>query len=632
MGTIKNLSKEGCGVFFNFGGSSRVPTPSFRGGGVSRDRDHRKNNFLLQACPLIDHHPSIHFAPLKLRKTLRVIRRRGVVAISIISLLTNNINADTLFKPKKLTNISQVPPFASNLNQSEREVREENQLEEFEDSVKKILHGNDKDLETVSNDLSKHPEKLERFLDKFTTKKQVEKKENHLTKDLRKLLYSQYEDSKLKKNKITLNLKKATIRDVLNLIENSAKIKFLIDSNVNGEVKNINFQKVTPSLALRILFQNNNPKLSLVKEDEIFRVVLFDNVKEVLQEIQEKDLKSSSANIPHAQWNETIKMQIDKMWHEITHDSAGDKTGFYLVFDENNKKVFFKGRRKQVDEFKRFLRKVNQQPPTVKIEARFVCAEKGFEENIGFQWSGIYNRRASNAVTSGWNVIGGGKPLSQINNAPTTQTQDSLVDWALNFLPTPDKIAKNISLPFIFGGSDLNTKRLNLVLNAAENRQEIKTILNPIVLSNDKEMSEILVGENIPIETVVEESIEGKLRNIQTANYKDIGIQLKVKPIVSPDNKSIFMDIFLENSTQSSTLELNGHSYPIIRSTRSKNKVQLKSGETTMISGLTKDIQELYKTNLPGLGKIPILGWLFKGRRKVYTDMQLLIFITPTII
>ena len=32
------------------------------------------------------------------------------------------------------------------------------------------------------------------------------------------------------------------------------------------------------------------------------------------------------------------------------------------------------------------------------------------------------------------------------------------------------------------------------------------------------------------------------------------------------------------------------------------------------------------------VGEIPVLGWLFKGRRKVYTDMQLLIFITTTII
>ena len=558
----------------------------------------------------------------------------GVVSkgLMLILFLITNTNANELFLPKHLTNISQVPPFASNLNKLERENQEENQHEEFEDTLKKVLLGNNKNLEKVSNDLTKNPEKLEQFLSKFTSKSKETKKDNHLTKDLRKLLYSQYDDKKLTQSKITLNLKKVTIKEVLSLIENTAKIKFLIDANISGEVKNVNFQDITPSLALRILFQNNNPKLALIKEDEIFRVVLLENAKNILQEIQEKDLISDFSTIPHTQWNETIKMQIDKMWHEVTCDSSDNKSGFYLVFDENNKKVFFKGHEKQVNEFKKFLKEINQQPPTVKIEARFVCAEKGFEENIGFQWSGIYNRRTSKDVASGWNFIGGGKPLSQINNSPSTQTQDSLVDWALNFLPTPDKIAKNISLPFVFGGSDLNTKRLNLVLNAAENRNEIKTILNPVILSNDKETSEILVGENIPIETIVEESIEGKLRNIQTANYKDIGIQLKVKPVVSPDTKSIFLDIFLENSQQSDTLTLNGRSYPIIRSTRSKSKVQLKNGETTMISGLTKDIQELYKTSAPVLGEIPVLGWLFKGRRKVYTDMQLLIFITPTII
>jgi len=67
------------------GGSSRVPTPSLRGGGVSRDRDQRSNNFLLQACPTnrslsLD---TIFFTSL--RKSLGMIRR----VFFIIFLLTN---------------------------------------------------------------------------------------------------------------------------------------------------------------------------------------------------------------------------------------------------------------------------------------------------------------------------------------------------------------------------------------------------------------------------------------------------------------------------------------------------------------------------------------------------------------
>jgi Type II secretory pathway, component PulD len=266
--------------------------------------------------------------------------------------------------------------------------------------------------------------------------------------------------------------------------------------------------------------------------------------------------------------------------------------------------------------------------PQVQIEARFICAEKGFEENIGFQWSGIYNRRAS--INRGVDIVGGGRPLSDISNNPKPQSEAGLVDWALNLVPAP--AARGLRLPFVFGGSDLNTKRLNLLLNAAEDRSEIKTILQPTVLTNDREPAEILVGENVPIETIVEESVEGRLRNVKTASYKDIGIQLKVKPIVSPDKRSVILDIFIENSHQSEALTPEQTSYPVIRTTRSHTTVRLQSKQTTMISGLIKDVKEGNKTKVPWLGSIPIIGWLFKGSRKRRQEMQLLIFITPTVI
>jgi len=49
-------------VNLHTGGSSRVPCVALAKHGVSRDRDLWRNKFLLQASPLIVHHPSIHFA------------------------------------------------------------------------------------------------------------------------------------------------------------------------------------------------------------------------------------------------------------------------------------------------------------------------------------------------------------------------------------------------------------------------------------------------------------------------------------------------------------------------------------------------------------------------------------------
>jgi type IV pilus assembly protein PilQ len=449
------------------------------------------------------------------------------------------------------------------------------------------------------------------------------------SKAVRRFLSRQYEEPFLKEKKISLTLKRADIRDVVALLGQNAGFSFLIDSDVKGLVQSIHLTDTSIAAALRTLLQSNQPQLALIRDHNLCRIVRASRAESIFEQLEEFDIENSMVPLLNASWTKEREEQIKSMWAGVLGDEK-DNRSFYLVLDEGNRKIFFRSYRHHVREFKKFLKEIDTIVPQVKIEARFVCAEKGFEENIGMQWSGIYNRRAS--ISSGFDFVGGGRPLADINNNSGKQGEASLIDWALNFLPTPSKAARALNIPFVFGGSDLQTKRLNLVLNAAENRNEIKTILKPVVLTNSREPAKILVGENVPIETVMEETVEGRLRNVKTANYKDIGIQLKVTPTVLPDKKTVILDIFIENSQQSDVVSTGQSIYPVIRTTRSQTCVRIESGQTAMISGLMKDVQELYKTKAPLLGELPLLGWLFRGKRNVIKDMQLLIFISPEVV
>jgi general secretion pathway protein D len=206
----------------------------------------------------------------------------------------------------------------------------------------------------------------------------------------------------------------------------------------------------------------------------------------------------------------------------------------------------------------------------------------------------------------------------------------ALNNWALNLLP--DAASKFLNFPAIFGGKDLDSKRLNLVLNAAENKSIIETILKPTLLVNSNEPAEILVGQEIPIETSVQESIQNTLRNVNTINYKDLGMKLRVKPTVQPDQKTVFLDIYVEHSYIKDSSTSFDSKTSIIAVTKSKNRVILNSGQTTLIGGLISNERRKTKNGIPILQSIPGIGWLFSGRRKVKADDQLMIFITPTII
>ena len=110
------------------------------------------------------------------------------------------------------------------------------------------------------------------------------------------------------------------------------------------------------------------------------------------QEEMENDFQQVVVILNNIQFTETLKLNLEKMWHDILGSYFG-KSGFYFSCDEHSRKVFFRGRKKYVYAFKDFLKEIDVKIPQIRIEARFVCADKGFEESLGFQFSGVYNRR-----------------------------------------------------------------------------------------------------------------------------------------------------------------------------------------------------------------------------------------------
>lgn len=63
-----------------------------------------------------------------------------------------------------------------------------------------------------------------------------------------------------------------------------------------------------------------------------------------------------------------------------------------------------------------------------------------------------------------------------------------------------------------------------------------------------------------------------------------------------------------------------------------KNTVNLKKGETLALSGLLQDFNTKAVDAVPGLGKLPVLGYLFKSEKFQRGETEAVIFITPDVI
>ena len=126
-------------------------------------------------------------------------------------------------------------------------------------------------------------------------------------------------------------------------------------------------------------------------------------------------------------------------------------------------------------------------------------------------------------------------------------------------------------------------------------------------------------------------------RNITTINYKEVGIILEVKPIVSPNRKSVYLDILVVNSVvDSGSTEANAtgimQNPPTISVIKTKNEVVLKNGQTTIIGGLSSKQTGSKRRSVPFFANIPVLGQLFRSSLDATSEKERYIFITPKII
>jgi type IV pilus assembly protein PilQ len=531
------------------------------------------------------------------------------------------------FDDSEKTSRIDFPSTNRNLLRQKNQTKEQKNLKKIEDVV----------LQAVRKQKKKRLRKKSKKRMSCSCKKDSKVSlEKEIAVEIQRLMDKQYNDTELIDKRLSISLKKVTIHKAIELIGKASGVKFVIDSDVEGLVKNFTFKDAPLSALLTIILNNNTPRLALIKQFGVWRIVKFISAIEILKnkevELREQDTNLGSFTLFHARWDDNFKNRVEKLWQGIVGPNA-NKLGHYLVFDDSSRKLFFKARSHQQNDFKRCLQEFDIEIPQIRIEARVILASKDFEEGLGFNWSGIYNR--SNSITQrGYGFAGIGVGQSQGENGVGNDLFKKLLGWSLNFIPSKASNAFNINLPFVWGNKDFSTRRLNLLLNAAESKNEIKIVSKPTLLVNNDEVAEILVGQEFPQEVRLNETVEGQPTNITTVRYKDVGMKIKVKPVVTPDRHAVFLDIFVESSSVAyADIQRDNKLLDyIIKISRSKNRVLLKSGQTTLISGLVTDNKEINRNGIPFLQEIPVLGLLFKGRHKRIKGDQLLIFITPTLI
>jgi len=138
--------------------------------------------------------------------------------------------------------------------------------------------------------------------------------------------------------------------------------------------------------------------------------------------------------------------------------------------------------------------------------------------------------------------------------------------------------------------------------------------------------ADFLVGGQIPI------PVSNGLGTV-TIEYKDYGVQLKVTPILLGDG-SIDTKIAPEISDLdfADGINLNGFVVPAFKTSQLSTEVITQSGDSIVMGGLLRRVEQKSVQKIPLLADIPILGALFRDVSYQKQDTDVVFVMTPTVV
>lgn len=170
-----------------------------------------------------------------------------------------------------------------------------------------------------------------------------------------------------------------------------------------------------------------------------------------------------------------------------------------------------------------------------------------------------------------------------------------------------------------------------VALNAIASVTDVKVVSSPTLMVLDNKTAHLQVGDQVPVATQSAVStINPDAPIVNSVSFRDTGVILNITPRVS-DSGVVVLDIAQEVSSVTSTTT-SGIDSPTIQQRRIETSVAVHDGESLALGGLIEDSRNVTSAGVPYLSKIPLLGEIFKSKKKEVGRTELLVLITPRVV
>jgi len=408
---------------------------------------------------------------------------------------------------------------------------------------------------------------------------------------------------------INLDLVDAPIEQVFRLISEISGLNVITDPGVTGRVT-VHFKGVPWDQALDLILKTNG--LGYTIENRVVRIAKLDTLAS--EEQKKRALREAKL----------LSVELKTITRPLSYAKVSDMEGVLrkmlsargeIITDPRTNTVIVTDIPDRITAIDKLIGTLDTATPQVTIQAKIVESTSNYTQNIGIQWGfqGVADARHGNQTTLQFpnNVLIDGGAIGG-----TSGLVGPLGGYAVN-LPAP-AFTSGIGISL---GNVLDTFRLDAALTALENSGRGRILSAPKITTQNNVKASIIQGREIPVQTTA--------NNTTTTTFKNAALELNVTPQITAEG-TIIMLIDIKNDQADFANLVNG--IPPIITQKALTTVLVRDGGTSVIGGIYRAEDSYTQNKVPGLHKIPLLGYLFKNSAKTRNNRELLIFLTPRIV
>jgi type IV pilus assembly protein PilQ len=422
---------------------------------------------------------------------------------------------------------------------------------------------------------------------------------------------------------ISLDFKDGDLQDIFRLFADISGLNVVVNPGVSGKVT-LKLNEVPWDQALDLILKANG--LGYTLEGNVIRIARLTDLQREEQErrklAEEKalagDLGTLTTRISYAKAADLA---------DVMKKAGALSPRGSINVDPRTNTMIINDLPQFLDKARALIADLDRATPQVEIEARIVVTTRNFTRDLGIQWGFLNqqtpqfgnttNRSFPNAIiVNGQGVPGGGLPADQAGLGPNAGIGTPSRGYLVNLPAAGFTSGIGISLGNIIGSFNLD-----LALTALERQGRGRLLSTPKVTTQNNQSAEIKQGVQIPIQTVA--------NNTVTVSFKDAVLTLKVTPQIT-EAGTVILAVEVENNAADFANLVNG--IPPINTQSAKTQVLVRDGSTAVIGGIYQSNEQTSQNTTPFLGRLPVLGYLFRNRFITTANNELLLFITPRII